>query len=61
MRRSPRSSRTSVLTTSLGRDDTENAGTLFNNWALALYQSGRALEAERVFRRAIDISRADEN
>ena len=51
--------RASVLTTSLGRDDTENAGTLFNNWALALYQSGRALEAERVFRRAIDISRAD--
>jgi len=51
--------RASVLMTSLGRDDTENAGTLFNNWALALYQSGRALEAERVFRRAIDISRAD--
>src|ERR1700730_15132746 len=51
--------RASVLTTSLRRDATENAGTLFNNWALALYQSGRALEAERVFRRAIDISRAD--
>ncbi len=51
---------TSALMSSLGRDDTENAGTLFNNWALALYQSGRVLEAERVFRRAIDISRADQ-
>ncbi|HXP86430.1 MAG TPA: protein kinase [Bryobacteraceae bacterium] len=50
----------SVLMTSLGRDDTETAGTTFNNWGLALYQSGRVLEAERVFRRAIDISRADQ-
>jgi serine/threonine protein kinase len=49
----------SVLMASLGRDDTENAGTLFNNWALALLQSGRIIESERVFRRAIDISRAD--
>jgi len=49
----------SVLMASLGRDDTENAGTLFNNWALTLYQSGRTLEAESVFRRAIEIGRAD--
>jgi tetratricopeptide (TPR) repeat protein len=46
--------------TSLGRDDTENAGTLFNNWALALWQLGRPLEAEAIFRRAIEISRADD-
>jgi serine/threonine protein kinase len=51
--------RASRLLATLGRDDTEQAGTLFNNWALALLQSGRVLEAERVFRRAIDISRAD--
>ena len=48
------------LMTALGRDDTETAGTLFNNWALALDLSGRPLEAERLFRRAIDISRADQ-
>jgi eukaryotic-like serine/threonine-protein kinase len=45
----------------LGRDDTETAGTLFNNWALALSQAGRPLEAEPIFRRAIDISRSDES
>jgi eukaryotic-like serine/threonine-protein kinase len=47
------------LENSLGRQDTENAGTLYNNWALALYQIGRPLDAEPLFRRAIDISRAD--
>ena len=49
----------SARLSSLGRDDTETAGTLFNNWALALSQSGRSLEAEPIFRRAINISRAD--
>lgn len=49
----------SRLTTSLGRDDTENAGTLYNNWAMALFQLGQPLAAERIFRRAIEISRAD--
>jgi len=49
----------SAQLTALGRDDTETAGTLFNNWALALLQIGRPLEAERLFRRAIEISRAD--
>jgi eukaryotic-like serine/threonine-protein kinase len=51
----------SVRLTALGRDDTETAGTLFNNWALALLQIGRPLEAERLFRRAIEISRADQS
>jgi eukaryotic-like serine/threonine-protein kinase len=51
----------SVRLAALGRDDTETAGTLFNNWALALYQIGRPLEAERIYRRAIDISRADQS
>ncbi len=51
----------SVQLTELGRDNTETAGTLFNNWALALKQMGRPLEAERLFRRAIDVSRADQS
>ena len=51
--------RASKQLAALGRDDTEQASTLFNNWALVLLLSGRVLEAERVFRRAIDIERAD--
>ena len=43
----------SARLTSLGRDETETAGTLFNDWALALWQRGRPLEAEPIFRRAI--------
>jgi len=48
----------SFLLTALGRDDTQRAGTLFNNWGLSLWLLGRSLDAERVLRRAIDISRA---
>jgi len=44
----------------LGRDDTEQAGTLLNNWGVSLSQIGRPIEAERILRRAIEISRADE-
>ena len=40
----------------LGRDDTQQAGTLFNNWGLMRYHSGRILESERALRRAIEIS-----
>ena len=47
--------------TALGRDDTQTAGTLFNNWALAVKQLGRPLDAEPIFRRAIEISRADQS
>jgi serine/threonine-protein kinase len=57
----PAFERASALMTALGRDDTETAGTLFNNWALALHLSGRPLEAEKLYRRAIDISRADQS
>jgi len=46
--------------TALGRDDTQRAGTLFNNWALALNLVGRQLEAEKIFRRAIEINRTGE-
>ena len=51
----------SRLMESLGRDDTQNAGTLLNNWALALHDDGRPLEAEKLFRRAIDISRGGQS
>ena len=51
--------RAAASLTALGRDDTQAAGTLFNNWGLLLGQLGRLDEAERVLRRAIDISRDD--
>jgi serine/threonine protein kinase len=51
----------SVLMDSLGRGNTDTAGTLLNNWALALQLYGRPLEAERLFRRAIEISRAGQS
>jgi eukaryotic-like serine/threonine-protein kinase len=43
----------------LGRDDTERAGTILNNWGLAVHILGRPLEAEHLFRRAIAIGSAD--
>ncbi len=42
----------------LGRSDTQTAVVIFNDWALALDKLGQPLEAERLFRRAIDISRS---
>jgi tetratricopeptide (TPR) repeat protein len=47
-----------ALLTTLGRDNTQSAVVLFNDWALALDRLGRPLEAEKLFRRAIDVSRA---
>jgi len=47
----------SVQLLALGRDNTETADSLYNNWAMALFQIGRPLEAERLFRQAMDISR----
>ena len=43
----------------LGRGETEMAGTLLNNWALALNSLGQPLEAERLFRRAVGIASLD--
>lgn len=43
----------------LGRDDTEMAGTLLNNWANAVHGLGRPLEAEQLLRRAVRISSQD--
>ena len=42
----------------LGRDDTDKASTLLNNWALAVEKLGQPLEAERLYRRAIAIETA---
>jgi serine/threonine-protein kinase len=41
---------------SLGRDDTQRAGTVLNNWGVALYLWGQPLDSERVLRRAIKLS-----
>src|SRR6266849_2189763 len=40
----------------LGRDDTQRASTLFNNWGVALWLWGRPLDSERVLRRAVAVS-----
>ncbi|RPH95769.1 MAG: hypothetical protein EHM68_12110 [Lysobacterales bacterium] len=50
--------------TALGRDETQTAATLFNDWGLTLTLIGRPREAVNVLRRAIDISqdqRGDES
>ncbi len=44
--------------TSLGRDRTEEAGTLLNNWGLALSFLGRPRDAEKAYRQAVEISQA---
>jgi eukaryotic-like serine/threonine-protein kinase len=44
---------------SLGRENTETAGTLYNNWALSLHLAGRPLEAEALFRRAIALAASE--
>lgn len=41
----------------LGRDDTQMASTVFNNWGVTLIRSGRPLDAEKVLHRCIVISR----
>jgi serine/threonine protein kinase/tetratricopeptide (TPR) repeat protein len=41
-----------------GRDDTQTAVTLFNNWGTVLVLAGRPRDSEIVLRRAIEISRA---
>jgi len=42
----------------LGRDDTQTAVTLFNNWGITLYLAGQPRDSEKVLRRALEISRA---
>jgi serine/threonine-protein kinase len=52
--------RASALITSLGYDETLKAVKLFNDWALELTYAGRQLEAEKAYRRAIEISRTNQ-
>jgi len=49
--------RAGSLISALGRDETQTGVVLYNDWALELDQVGRPLEAEKVYRRVIDISR----
>jgi tetratricopeptide (TPR) repeat protein len=46
--------------TTLGYDDSQKAVKLFNDWALTLSYDRRELEAQRLYRRALDIGRNDE-
>jgi eukaryotic-like serine/threonine-protein kinase len=48
---------TFALMRALGRDDTRYAGILFNNWALTFNLLGRPLEAEKLYRRSLEIYR----
>ncbi|HVO81834.1 MAG TPA: protein kinase [Terriglobales bacterium] len=41
----------------LGRDETQTAVTLYNNWGSALVLAGQPLQSEKIMRRAIEISR----
>jgi tetratricopeptide (TPR) repeat protein len=50
----------SELMSSLGRDETQSAAVMFNDWALAFEAVGQSLKAEKLFRRAIEISRTGE-
>ena len=43
----------------LGRENTETAGTLYNNWGLTLYMMGQPRRAEELLRRAVRVSSAD--
>jgi serine/threonine-protein kinase len=49
----------SALVTELGYDDSQKAAKLFNDWGLTLAYDGRQLDAERDYRRALEISRDD--
>jgi serine/threonine-protein kinase len=52
--------RASVLMVNLGYDETQRAANLFNDWGLTLYLAGRPREAEKAYRRAIDICRTNQ-
>ena len=43
----------------LGRENTQTAGTLLNNWGVLLGQIGQPLRAEALLHQAIEISRSD--
>jgi tetratricopeptide (TPR) repeat protein len=45
--------------TALGRDQTEKADTLLNNWALAVDALGLPLEAQPLYQRAVELSSSE--
>jgi serine/threonine-protein kinase len=51
--------RAGALLSAVGRDETASAINLFNNWAVQLAQVGRPLEAEKLYRRAIEIGKVE--
>ena len=48
------------LMSQLGYEDSQKAAKLFNGWALTLAYDGRQLESEKIYRRALDISRSQD-
>jgi tetratricopeptide (TPR) repeat protein len=48
---------TANLLAALGRNETQTAVVLFSNWGIELDQVGRPLEAEKVYRRVLQINR----
>jgi serine/threonine-protein kinase len=54
----PRFEQAAALMSRLGRDNTQNAVVIYNDWAFALFRLGRPVESERLYRKAIEISRA---
>jgi serine/threonine protein kinase len=52
--------KTNSLAMSQGREQSQTAAVLYNDWALALEKLGRPLEAERLFRRSIALRRSDQ-
>jgi len=51
--------RAAALLSAFGRDNTQRAGTVFNNWAVVLLNAGRYRDAEPILRHVIEISRAE--
>jgi eukaryotic-like serine/threonine-protein kinase len=52
--------RAGALLRSLGYDETQKAAELFHAWGVTLVRAGQPLEAEKLYRRAIDISRTSQ-
>ncbi len=48
---------TAALLSKLGYDETRTAVGLFESWAFAFVMSGRLFDAEKIFRRALDLTR----
>jgi tetratricopeptide (TPR) repeat protein len=49
---------TAALLSKLGYDETRTAVDLFDAWGFSLVMAGRLFDAEKIFRRALDVTRA---